>query len=78
MLPAFVLAVSVQAGLAAGPQPAAGAQTAPTGALAEARLEGTFIALSVADAAVSARWYGEILGFRVFTRIDPPNAPTSC
>jgi catechol 2,3-dioxygenase-like lactoylglutathione lyase family enzyme len=73
MLPAIIFAISVRAGLAAGPQPGAAAQTVAAGALAEARLEGTFIALSVADAAASARWYGEILGVRVFTRIDPPN-----
>jgi catechol 2,3-dioxygenase-like lactoylglutathione lyase family enzyme len=52
--------------------PGATAQKRPTGVLADARLEGTFIALSVADAAASARWYEEILGFRVFKRIDPP------
>lgn len=41
--------------------------------LAVARPTGGFVALSVADAAASARWYEEKLGFRVVKRIDPPN-----
>jgi catechol 2,3-dioxygenase-like lactoylglutathione lyase family enzyme len=45
----------------------------PASPLAQARLTGTFIALSVADAAASARWYESTLGFRVVKRIDPPN-----
>jgi catechol 2,3-dioxygenase-like lactoylglutathione lyase family enzyme len=77
MLRAIVVAAalaSLQAVPQAGPQPGATAQKLPSaGALADAGLEGTFIALSVADAAASARWYGETLGFRVFKRIDPPN-----
>jgi len=45
----------------------------PASPLAQARLTGTFIALSVADAAASARWYESTLGLRVVKRIDPPN-----
>ena len=45
----------------------------PESPLAQARLTGTFIALSVADAAASARWYESTLGLRVVKRIDPPN-----
>jgi catechol 2,3-dioxygenase-like lactoylglutathione lyase family enzyme len=54
-------------------QPAADVQKLPSTTLADARAEGTFIALSVSDAAASARWYEETLGLRVFKRIDPPN-----
>jgi catechol 2,3-dioxygenase-like lactoylglutathione lyase family enzyme len=73
MLRAIVVAAAL-ASLQAVPQAGATEQKLPTGGvLADARLEGTFIALSVADAAASARWYGETLGFRVFKRIDPPN-----
>jgi catechol 2,3-dioxygenase-like lactoylglutathione lyase family enzyme len=45
----------------------------PASPLAQARLTGTFIALSVADAAASARWYESTFGFRVVKRIDPAN-----
>jgi catechol 2,3-dioxygenase-like lactoylglutathione lyase family enzyme len=45
----------------------------PANPLGQARPTGTFIALSVADAAASARWYESTLGFRVVKRIDPPN-----
>jgi catechol 2,3-dioxygenase-like lactoylglutathione lyase family enzyme len=58
-------------------QPAARPTGLPgAGLLADVRPEGTFIALSVANAAASARWYEETLGFRVFKRIDPPNERT--
>ncbi len=45
----------------------------PASPLAHAQPKGTFIALSVADAAASARWYDAMLGFHVVKRIDPPN-----
>ena len=74
MLRAIVFAASVQAALQPGAPAREASQRPPTaGVLADARLEGTFIALSVADAAASARWYEETLGFRVVKRIDPPN-----
>jgi catechol 2,3-dioxygenase-like lactoylglutathione lyase family enzyme len=35
---------------------------------------GSFMALSVADAAVTSQWYVDKLGFEIVQRIDPPNS----
>jgi catechol 2,3-dioxygenase-like lactoylglutathione lyase family enzyme len=40
--------------------------------MADAGLLGGFAAISVADAAASARWFERMLGFTVAMRVDPP------
>jgi catechol 2,3-dioxygenase-like lactoylglutathione lyase family enzyme len=71
---ALVLAVAAAAATPdAAQRPPPAAPPAAVNLLAAAEPSGTFIALSVADAAASARWYETMLGFRVFKRIDPPN-----
>jgi catechol 2,3-dioxygenase-like lactoylglutathione lyase family enzyme len=67
------LVVSATAAQAPAPQTPPPAGPVSANVLAAARPTGTFIALSVADAARSARWYEEMLGFRVFKRIELPN-----
>jgi catechol 2,3-dioxygenase-like lactoylglutathione lyase family enzyme len=73
---ALVLAVAALAAAAPAqapaPVPAPGAPL-QANVLAAAQPSGTFFALSVSNAAVTARWYEEMLGFRVFKRIELPN-----
>jgi catechol 2,3-dioxygenase-like lactoylglutathione lyase family enzyme len=55
--------------LAAGIAPAA---SPPANPLSLAQPQGGFMALSVDNAAASAQWYVDKLGFQVVKRIDPP------
>ena len=71
LLAAGMLTATTLAQAQTPPAPAA----ATTNLLADARPSGTFIALSVADAAASARWYQETLGFRVVKRIEAGTGP---
>lgn len=72
LITAWVLAAAASVAHAQAPAPVPAAATNP---LADAQPSGTFIALSVTDAAASARWYQEVLGFRVVTRIEPGAGP---
>jgi catechol 2,3-dioxygenase-like lactoylglutathione lyase family enzyme len=59
---------------AQAPAPPAPAPATTANPMAAAGLIGGFAALSVADAAASARWFERTLGFKVAMRVDPPNS----
>ena len=73
--PARALALALLVIPAVHPVPARGQQSDSSRAPVFERATGAFFALSVADAAASARWYSEVLGLDVVMEIPKGETP---
>jgi catechol 2,3-dioxygenase-like lactoylglutathione lyase family enzyme len=69
-----LLAVAALLAPAAARAQAPAQAAAAANPIADAGLIGGFAAISVADAAASARWFERTLGFKVAMRVDPPDS----